>query len=96
MSENVLRLLLGRGSPRAVRTTSGQSAVTMAMHRMPIPQVDIVRLFIEAGVQPDLQPRHIRDIAARISVPNVLSSYFADNISPLAAAVRPPLVTQVD
>ena len=49
---------------------------------------DIARLLIEAGCQlsPNLRlPQQLHEVA---SVSSVLSSYFADNLSPLAAAVR--------
>ena len=78
----VVRLLLGLGSPR---TSTSISAVSYAIERE---REDIARLLIEAGcrLSPDLRlPQQLHEVA---SVSSVLSSYFADNLSPLAAAVR--------
>ena len=86
----VVRLLLGRGSARAARVDAGRSVVPAAIDRG---REDIAELLIKAGVQipPDVLrrlPQRWREAAARVSVSSVLSSYFADNISLLGAAVR--------
>ena len=81
-SMEVVRLLLGLGSPR---TSTSISAVSYAIERE---REDIARLLIEAGcrLSPDLRlPQQLHEVA---SVSSVLLSYFADNLSPLAAAVR--------
>eukprot|EP01043_Picozoa_sp_COSAG02_P031096 COSAG02_NODE_2013_length_10111_cov_24.161039_2_plen_636_part_00 len=107
-SRHVVQLLLGRGSPRAARTTNGQTAVTLAMRRTQLSShqvLDFVRLFIEAGVQlsrteliwfREEKGPIFREATRRVSVSKVLASYFAGNISPLAAAVRPPPMIQFD
>ena len=86
-SVDVVRLLLGRGSPRFA---SARYDSSLGRNRS-----DIAELLIKAGVEmPEAVirqlPQRLREIAARVSVSLVLSSYFDDNISPFGAAVRSP------
>ena len=87
-SVDVMRLLLGRGSPRFA--TSRQVRAIVGRNRDDIPE-----LLIMAGVEmPEASirglPQRLRETVARMSVSSVLSSYFDDNISPFDAAVRSP------
>ena len=87
-SVDVVRLLLGRGSPRLATSHHVRSMVDRNGD-------DIAELLITAGLEmPKASirglPRRLRETVARTSVSSVLSSYFDDNTSPFDAAVRSP------
>ena len=87
----VARLLLGRGSPRSSTDRYGRTPLDRAL-RASADRAETLQLLVEAGAALDgavqRLPPSLQAAARSVSVSSVLLSYFADNVTPLGAAVR--------
>jgi ankyrin repeat protein len=90
-SVEVVRYLLGRGCDRSPCTHNGDTPLQLAIFHNKEEQVAIA--LVEAGAESAgvRLSASLQRVAAKVSVASVLSSYFADNVTPLMAAVRAPV-----
>jgi ankyrin repeat protein len=91
-SAEVVRYFLGRGCNRNPRTYNGVTPLQVAISHNKEEQVAMV--LVEAGAETAgvHLSASLRRVSANVSVASVLSSYFADNVTPLMAAVRAPAI----
>jgi ankyrin repeat protein len=91
-SAEVVQYLLGRGCNRNPRTHNGVTPLQVAISYNKEEQVAMA--LVEAGAE--MAGVHLsaslQRVSANVSVASVLSSYFADNVTPLMAAVRAPAI----
>jgi ankyrin repeat protein len=89
-SVEVVRYLLGKGCDRSLRTHSGNTPLQLAVHHNDEAQVAVALVDAGAETAGVHLSASLQRAAANASVASVLSSYFADNVTPLMAAVRMP------
>jgi hypothetical protein len=89
-SVQVMGYLLDSGCARSARTLAGHTPLQLAIANNKEEQVSA--MLVEAGADTsDLQlSPSLQRIASRVSMASVLSSYSADRITPMEAAVRLP------
>jgi ankyrin repeat protein len=87
-SLEVIRYLLGIGCDRNPRMRGGLTPLHLAALHNGLPAVSAI---FEAGADAP----HVYISRATVSITSVLSSYFADSLTPLGAAVRSPCIWHV-
>jgi ankyrin repeat protein len=89
-SVQVMRYLLASGCDRSARTLTGHTPLQLAIEHST--EEHVATMLVEAGADTaGLRLSHsLQHIASRVSMASVLSSFCADNITPLEAAVGLP------
>jgi hypothetical protein len=91
-SAEVVRYFLGSGCNRSPRAHDGATPLQLAILHNKEEQVAMA--LVEAGAETAgvRLSASLQRVAANVSVASVLSSYFADNVTLLMAAVRAPAI----